>query len=221
MAANITSDSTITVEFIKLIPSLLWVVLIGVIFLYFKDTIRDKVLPNLGSIKGFGMEITIIREAMDKSIEKWDNIKVDNKERSIVLNRAKRLAPILQGAKILWISFKPETLNEERSLLSQLGISVDFAKSINFANDFSEVQSRLEQGYDLILSDLKYIDANGEKKNNNLMMEMAKREFDFPVIFYVGMYDKERGTPAHAFGITDRPDQMLHLVFDVLERKRS
>jgi len=221
IAANITSDSTITAELIKLIPSLLWIFLVGGIFFYFKDTVRDRILPNLGSIKGFGIEITIIREAMKKSIEKWGNIQVGDEERSIVIKRAEGIAPILQRARILWISYKPETLIEELSLLTKLGMSVDFAKSVDFVKGFSEIKSKIKLDYDIILSDIKYIDANGEKQDNNLIKELVKRGLDIPVIFYVGKYDKERGTPAHAFGITDRPDQMLHLIFDALERKRS
>jgi hypothetical protein len=29
-----------------------------------------------------------------------------------------------------------------------------------------------------------------------------------------------RGTPPGAFGITNRPDELIHLVLDVLERER-
>jgi len=41
-----------------------------------------------------------------------------------------------------------------------------------------------------------------------------------PVIFYVGKLDSHQGTPAGAFGITNRPQELLHLVLDALERKR-
>jgi hypothetical protein len=39
-----------------------------------------------------------------------------------------------------------------------------------------------------------------------------------PLIFYVG---QERDVPAGAFGLTIRPDELLNLVLDVLERKSN
>ena len=41
-----------------------------------------------------------------------------------------------------------------------------------------------------------------------------------PVVFYIGQ-ESTRGVPVGAFGITNRPDELLHLVLDVLERRRS
>ncbi len=216
MEINTTLDSATTVEFIKLVPSLLWISLALFIFLYFKDTLRDNILPNMGSIKGFGVEVTIAREQMDRSFEKW-NIKADDKDRARVLARAKRIAPILNGAKMLWLDDEPGTLIEERLLLGQLGISVDF-----FDKFSEELMSKLtNNAYDLVVSDMKYQNPDGVKVKNNLLEEMVKRKIDIPLIYYVGNYDRERGVPLNSFGMTDRPDQFLHLVFDIIERKRS
>jgi hypothetical protein len=40
------------------------------------------------------------------------------------------------------------------------------------------------------------------------------------VIFYVGRLDPGAERPAGSFGITNRPEELLHLVLDVLERTR-
>ena len=40
------------------------------------------------------------------------------------------------------------------------------------------------------------------------------------VVFYVGRVDRAAGVPAGSFGITNRPDELLHLVMDALERCR-
>ena len=42
-----------------------------------------------------------------------------------------------------------------------------------------------------------------------------------PIIFTVGQYQPGRGTPPYAFGITDRVDELLNLLFDALERARG
>lgn len=41
------------------------------------------------------------------------------------------------------------------------------------------------------------------------------------IIFTAGQYQPERGTPPYAFGITNRVDELLNLLFDILERVRG
>ena len=109
---------------------------------------------------------------------------------------------------------------EERILFGQLGILVDIFN--NFSGDFQKIFiSILEnKDYDIILSDMKYYDKDKKNKKNNLLEELVIKEKDIPLIYYIGEYDKGRGVPAHAFGITDAPDQLIHLVCDALERIR-
>jgi hypothetical protein len=42
-----------------------------------------------------------------------------------------------------------------------------------------------------------------------------------PVLYYVGSLDPGAPTPAGAFGITIRPDELLMLCLDALERVRD
>ena len=70
MDFNLTVDSNASLELIKLIPTILWILVVISIFLYFRSSIRDYILPNLGSVKGFGLEITVAREEINKSFEK-------------------------------------------------------------------------------------------------------------------------------------------------------
>ena len=41
-----------------------------------------------------------------------------------------------------------------------------------------------------------------------------------PVIFYLAVFDAQKGVPAQSFGVTNGPDELLHLILDVLERKK-
>jgi DNA-binding NtrC family response regulator len=50
---------------------------------------------------------------------------------------------------------------------------------------------------------------------------MRLNGINLPTIFTVGQYEPGRGTPAHAFGITNRVDELLNLLFDVFERARG
>jgi hypothetical protein len=50
-----------------------------------------------------------------------------------------------------------------------------------------------------------------------LVREQGRAPDDrLPIIFYIGRYDPTAGTPAGAFGITNRPDQLIHLAIDAL-----
>jgi DNA-binding NtrC family response regulator len=71
--------------------------------------------------------------------------------------------------------------------------------------------------YDVVLSDM----ARGQDPLAGLDFLQKLREFDrsTPVIFYIGVIDLDKGVPGRAFGITNRPDELLHLILDVLERK--
>jgi hypothetical protein len=42
-----------------------------------------------------------------------------------------------------------------------------------------------------------------------------------PFVFYVGEIDPSKPTPKGAFAVTDRPDSVLHYVFDLLERRAT
>jgi hypothetical protein len=42
-----------------------------------------------------------------------------------------------------------------------------------------------------------------------------------PVVFYAGAIDPDRGIPPGAFGLTNRPDELYHLVMDVVGSSAS
>ena len=55
-----------------------------------------------------------------------------------------------------------------------------------------------------------------------LLLRKAREEgFTQPIIFMVGKFEPDRGTPPYAFGITNLVDEKLNLLFDALERERG
>ncbi|HSE82988.1 MAG TPA: hypothetical protein VLB01_00400 [Thermodesulfobacteriota bacterium] len=72
--------------------------------------------------------------------------------------------------------------------------------------------------YDVVISDM----ARGDNTTAGLefLNELRKEDKTTPVIFYVGVFNLEKGIPPQAFGITNRPDELLHLTLDALERKK-
>jgi hypothetical protein len=53
-----------------------------------------------------------------------------------------------------------------------------------------------------------------------MLEEFQRQKIHCLVIFYVGEPDPKKGTPVYAFGLTNRPDELVHLVLDILERKK-
>ncbi|MEJ2207065.1 MAG: response regulator [Gemmatimonadota bacterium] len=130
------------------------------------------------------------------------------------LRRALAARTALRGARILWIDDHPEWIEWERRMLERLEIEVTTA-----ANTGRALKELGADSYDLILSDI----ARGSRRDEGVAALPNLRSVapDTPVIFYVGAVDEGRGLPPGSAGITNQPDELLHLVLDVLERRRS
>lgn len=129
------------------------------------------------------------------------------------LRRAALAAPALRGANILWIDDHPKGILWERRILEELGVRVAPAWSTEVA-----LERLAEEPFDLIISDI----ARGDRADEGVRALPRLREVqpDTPVVFYIADLDAERGAPAGSAGITDRTGELLHLVLDVLERRR-
>ena len=54
-----------------------------------------------------------------------------------------------------------------------------------------------------------------------MLPRLRNNGFQQQVIYYVGRPNLDAGVPAGAFGVTNRPDQLLQLVVDALSRVRG
>ncbi len=130
------------------------------------------------------------------------------------LRRALAARTALRGARILWVDDHPEWIEWERKMLERLEVEVTTVPSTGRA-----LEQLREDPYDLILSDIaRESRADEGAAAIPALLSVAP---DTPVIFYVGTVDEGRGPPPGSAGITNRPDELLHLVLDVLERRRS
>jgi CheY-like chemotaxis protein len=134
--------------------------------------------------------------------------------RDQVSRRAVRVQNLIQGARVLLVNDVPSEMRHVVSILLQLGVEVEGVTSSE------DAVLRLRGGaYDVIISDMR----RGASADEGLrFLDWIRREQLYvPTIFTVGQYDPGRGTPAHAFGITNRVDELLNLLFDALERARG
>lgn len=203
-------------ELIKNLPAILWFLLAFVVVLLFYKPIRHELLPNLSGFKAMGVEFSFVKNSITKAIalaeksEQWQ-VTIPDEDEKRVLDRVKRHLPLFQDVRVLWIDDNPDSLRNERKMLERLQVDIDLA-----LND-AEAQKLLRRGkYDLILSDIAR--GNDSTAGLKFLQEYGKTKKRVPFIFYIGTLSPEKGVPPYAFGITNRPDELLHLMLDALER---
>jgi CheY-like chemotaxis protein len=209
----------VLIELVKILPSVFWLIVAIIVVAIFYRPIRNQLLPLVTGLKIGGIECSFVREGIQAAValaQKHKNwtVAVSEEEASLVMDRAARHLGLLQSSKILWVDDSPDNNFNEIKMLHQLRSDVETATS----TEEGMALIKEKKNYDLVLSDLK----RGEDATAGLTMLGKLRESHphLPVIFYVGVFNPERGVPPFAFGLTNRPDELLHLIIDALERRK-
>ena len=148
-------------------------------------------------------------ELAEKSPQ-W-KVEIPPAEKRQALRRARQRAGLFKGVQLLWVDDHPENNLNERRMFRQLGVDIDSAKSTEEA-----LAMLAAAQYDVVFSDM----ARGDDADAglDLLRQMLQRGSKVPLILYLGSFDADVGTPPRAFGATNRPDELLHLTLDALER---
>ena len=148
---------------------------------------------------------------MAAAAKRRPGVNISEKDESRIVKRLERSADVLKGALILWVDDDPAGNLNEAQMLRPFGAWIEFATTSR------EGQELLSKGrFDVVISD---IDRESRKDEGVRFVQQIGGKP--PTILYVTKLDEELGTPAHAFAITNRPDQLLHYVLDVLDRERG
>jgi CheY-like chemotaxis protein len=131
-----------------------------------------------------------------------------------VSRRSVRIGDIIKGAKLLLVNDHPDEMRVVIRVFEHLKLDVSIAESTEEAISFLRGQK-----IDVVISDM--MRGSNERAGLDLLKKMRACRFQLPVIFTIGRLKLELGTPAYAFGITNRIDELLNLVFDALERLRG
>lgn len=209
----------ILIELIKIIPGIFWILLAIITMIVFYKPLRHEVLPRISGFRAMGIEFSFVKRSIQTAIEvaekyeKW-HVSIPEEDRKRVLDRVEKHIDLFKDAAILWIDDAPEHNRNEQRVFEQLHAKIEFATSS------AQAQKMLAKNkYDLILSDiLRNGDATAGLKFLEKYRKTKKR---LPLIFYVGSPDPDKPVPVGAFGLTHRPDELLHLVMDALERKKA
>ena len=134
-------------------------------------------------------------------------------EDSVALRRARLVVPALEGARVLWVDDAPANNEWERALLRALGVHVTAVTTTLSAVDCLQAEA-----FDIIISDI--VRGTIRDEGVRALPELRAASPKSAILFYVGHIDASAGTPNGANGVTNRPDELLHLVLDALERRR-
>ncbi len=119
-----------------------------------------------------------------------------------------------KGLKVkgLWIDDVPVNNLYEVRLLNATGITFDIV-----LNSTTALELLAQNQYELIISGL------GRQGNKNagltFLNQLVEKRLDVPFILYDLRLEGNRSLPDRAFGITDTPNELVHLVLDVRGRK--
>ena len=198
-------------ELIRLIPKVLWILVFVVAIFIFRSSIESELFPRLQSFKGFGVELTLYAEEGLRLAAKERHISIDESSVSLVVKRANRAAKELKGKSILWFDDNPAWNNNEVNLLRTLGLLITRVDTEQDA--LIQLQSKK---HDIFLSDIK---RNGIGDSGIVFLkDVYDKDLQIPTVFYISNLKPELGTPPFSFGITNRPDELLHYVIDIAER---
>jgi CheY-like chemotaxis protein len=129
---------------------------------------------------------------------------------------------VFEGAEILWVDDRPSNNRNEARMLRSFGALITFAATTEEALRALRASTDQHQPFDLIVSDIgRDLPAPDPTAGLTMLPRLREAGFQQPVIFYVGHVDPGAGAPAGAFGLTNRPDQLLQLTIDALSRVRG
>ena len=213
-----TSGSALTTllsDLIGIIPGVLWVALAWYIFAQLRVPILRDLLPNLRRAKGFGLELEVFERKLVEKAEKL-SIVLDRKARSRLVRRMDAAKDMFREAQILWVDDNMDWNRAEAEILTEFGAKVSVAASS--ADGIIELKSVFSK-FDLVISDAN---REGNSAEGIEFAQLVAESIDEPpaIILYVGTPQDGLSRPAHVFGITNRPDELFHLMVDALERRR-
>ena len=220
-------DRELVFELLKLIPQVLWVVLVGIVLVRLIDPVRKFILPRIDSFDLFGVKLQLSAGDVRSVLSQREGAKYDAAAPGLVA-RADRLGAILRDARVLWVDDEPMTTVPERELLHRFGVFVQTARSTAEAFEWLGLERSRQMDertgkpavapeFDIIVSDIARPNDDGD--GLKMLAALRERGVTLPVILYITRHHADRGVPAGAFGITSHPDELFHLVMDILERR--
>jgi CheY-like chemotaxis protein len=150
------------------------------------------------------------------------NLDVPAADRQRALERANRERALMEGAELLWVDDRPSNDRNEARMLRSFGALITFACTTEEALSALRNAAEQQQPFHLILSDIaRDIPTPDPEAGIKMLDRLHDEKIFLPVIFYIARPKPGAPAPAGSLGLTNRPDQLLHLVLDGLARTRG
>ncbi len=150
-------------------------------------------------------ESTLDRAAKVRKLE------ISTNEYNSLIKRLRSMENYDMDYNLLWVDDKDGNDLKEKEILRSIGVKIDLA--MNSAEALTKMKAK---EYDLLISDIRR--EGNDKEGLDFHKKLIELKNTIPLIFYISDFDKERGTPPQAFGITNSPYDLIHLVIDILQR---
>jgi CheY-like chemotaxis protein len=172
---------------------------------------------------------TKLNEAIANSPQYSPETQFGEVARRGILNRLERNADLLQRARLLWVDDHPENNTSIAEMLRRFGARVDTPKT----ND-SALALLDGAGYDVIITDVaRDNEGQGSDLKGIQLAEAVFRKYGQQVLLFTARFEPTTlpGVSADerlrmcevvrktVFGRTNRFDEVLHLILDILERR--
>jgi CheY-like chemotaxis protein len=199
-------DSQVGAAWIGVIPTLgalLFVVILVVIN-------RERLAVVLTRIT----RLSVAGVQVDFAIEDLRNARpeqpVTQRSATLLEARIARNLDAVRGRRVLWVDDDPKGNRAERRLLRSAGIWVE-----NVVTTVEALDRLRRDDYDVVITD------QAREGSDTAGEELARRASELgehvPFVAYVRKLD-DRPTPSVFNGVTNRPDQLVHLLLDIFER---
>ena len=201
------------VEIIRIAPELIAAVTAAVVIYAYRKDVRS-LIQRLTKFKGAGIEAEFSDKALsDAIVAHGVTTSVTEEQKNGALRRLQSVAPLIRDARFLWVDDQPESTRNERALLDNLG-----ARNTTVTNSADARKELKENVYVAVITDLKREDKDTE--GLNFANSIANVDYAVPVIAYTGANQAGRPRPANLFAITNRPDELVQYLCDVIERAK-
>ncbi len=177
----------------------------------YKEIRRGNLLKVVGNL--LDTEPGTLEDALDRAAS-VQNLPLEDKDKRNLISRLKLTRLSDSGYRVLWIDDNKDRDSVEFSLLESIKIRPKVVTSS------AEAETELKNGsvkYDIVISDVDR--AGSPTEGIDFLKKLHQESTDVPpTIFYLQKLDPSKGVPPYAFGITNSPVELLHLVLDVLQR---
>jgi hypothetical protein len=201
-------------------------VIVGVTVAFYQPLV-DTLRYGEAKVGAFGVELQLSSQGALQGIfkEKKDSRNFDRVY--LPLNaRLLRIRDSVIGRKILWIDENHPTQNiQERDVLREMGLFVEIVDNLDQAKSLlEETRKKNLEPHRVIISDLGKTKEGSKSRSGQEDLGVLFRNNDAgeaKMILYTGSYDPFALRPNFVFGLTNRYDELFHLIFDALERNST